>query len=152
MCCSRAWLTLGAVLAGLAVMLGAFGAHGLDKHFAKKYGETAPKAIGGFEVPASYKYLEDYKTGVTYHMWHALGLIAVGLLSNVRPRRSLQVAGWAFLLGILLFSGSLYVLTIAGPKWMGVTWGLVTPFGGTLFLVGWVALAIAACPCGVRET
>lgn len=146
MCCSRSWITLGAALAGLAVVAGAFGAHGLDEHFAAKYSEDAARTIAGFEVPASWKYLQDYKTATEYHMYHALGLIAVGLLSRVRSSRSLQTAAWAFLAGIVLFSGSLYVLTIAGPRWLGIPWGLVTPFGGAAFIVGWIALALAAWP------
>ena len=74
-------------------------------------------------------------------MYHGLGLLAVGLLSMRRPSKSLQVAGWSFLLGIVLFSGSLYVLTLTGET----RWGAVAPIGGVLLIVGWVALAIAAC-------
>lgn len=147
MCCSRIWLPLGAAFAGLAVVAGAFGAHGLDAHFAEKYAQTPAKSIAGFEAPASWKYLEDYKTGVRYQMWHALGLVAVGLLSLREAKRSLQIAGAAFTAGIVLFCGSLYVLTIAGPHWLGVTWGLVAPFGGAALIVGWITLAAAVWPC-----
>jgi uncharacterized membrane protein YgdD (TMEM256/DUF423 family) len=148
MCCSRSWTTLGAILAALAVVMGAFGAHGVDSYFVEKYAETGAKTIGGFEVPASYKYLEDFNTAARYHMYHALGLIAVGLLSSVRPSKSLQVAGWSFVLGIVLFSGSLYVLTLTGQTWLGA----ITPFGGTLMIAGWIALAVATCPCGEKVT
>jgi len=142
------WIMLGAILGGLGVGMGAFGAHGFDRYFVEKYQDTDTKTIAGHHVPASWKYLQDYKTGVRYHMYHALALLAVGLVSLRRPSRALDVAGWLFLLGILLFSGSLYVLTIAGPNWMNVTWGLVAAVGGTLFICGWIAFAIGCCPCG----
>ena len=141
--CSNSWLTIGAVMAGLAVTCGAFGAHGFDSYFTKKYAGMT-WTVAGDEMTLAHKYLDDYKTGVRYHMWHAVGLIAVGLLSAVRPKKSLQMAGWSFLLGIVLFSGSLYALTISGQSW----WGMTAPIGGALFIVGWIALAMAACPCG----
>ena len=139
---SNSWLFLGASLAGLAVAFGAFAAHGLDHYFVEKYaGETRERA--GVTVPAAQKYLDDFKSGARYQMYHALGLLAVGLLSVERTRRSLQVAGWSFLLGILFFSGSLYALTITGQR----GWGMVAPIGGILMMVGWAALAVAVCPC-----
>ena len=74
-------------------------------------------------------------------MYHSLALLGVGLAAaRATRRRTIDVAGWCFLLGIFLFSGSLYVLTLTGEKY----WGVVTPFGGVLFLVGWAALASAA--------
>ena len=139
MCCSQSWTRIGAVLAGLAVLMGAFGAHGIDSYFVKKY-EGQTRTVTGVEMPAAQKYLADFNTGVRYHMWHALGIIAVGLLSAARPRRPLQVAGWSFLGGIVLFSGALYVLTITGQRGPG----MVAPIGGTLYIVGWFALAIGA--------
>jgi len=142
--CSKYWLTTGACLAGLAVVLGAMAAHGLDGHFAKKYASTPEKTVAGLTVPASWKYLEDFKTGAEYQMYHALGLIAVGLLSGAKTSRSLQLAGWSFLLGIVFFSGSLYALTLTGET----RFGMVAPIGGTLMIVGWGALAAAVCPCG----
>ncbi len=142
------WIMLGAVFAGLGITLGAFGAHGLDRYFKDKHAETEPKIIAGYQVPASWKYLQDYKTGVEYQMYHAFGLLAVGFLALRKSSRSLEWAGWMFVAGIVLFSGALYVLTIGGPHWLGVTWGLVAPFGGTAMIVGWILLAIAACPCG----
>jgi len=136
----RTWLCIGAVMAGLAVIIGAFGAHGADQFFAEKYASAEAKTIAGFEVPASWKRLEDFKTGAEYQMYHALGLVAVGLLLMFRPHGSLQVAGWSFLLGTVLFSGSLYVLSLTGET----LWGAVAPFGGTAFIVGWFALAVGA--------
>ena len=146
----RLFFALGSASALIAVAAGAFGAHGLDSYFAKKYADAEMKTVAGVEIPASRKYLDDFKTGVTYQMWHALALIGVGLVAQMRPGTALSVAGWSFLLGIVLFSGALYVLTIGGPRWLGVPWGMIAPVGGTLLLVGWAAFAIGACPCGVR--
>ena len=145
MCCSKNWLTIGAILAGLSVVLGAMAAHVLDPFFAQKYSGT--KTVSGFEVAASWKYLQDFKTAARYQMYHAFGLIAVGLLSRVGTKKSLQVAGWCFVLGIVLFSGSLYVLTLTGQTW----WGAITPIGGFSMIAGWIALAVAACPGGRSE-
>jgi uncharacterized membrane protein YgdD (TMEM256/DUF423 family) len=136
---SLPWLPIGAILGGLGVAAGAFAAHGLDKTFAEKYRDAPPKIVAGREMPASWKYLQDFKTGAEYQMYHALALVAVGLAVRGGRSRLLDVAGWSFLLGIVLFSGSLYVLTLTGQT----RWGMVTPFGGLLFLVGWAALAWA---------
>ena len=78
-------------------------------------------------------------------MYHALALLAVGLLSQVRPQRSFQVAGCCFLAGIVLLSGGLYVYTLADLRFFGM---VPAPIGGSLFIVGWIALAVGACPCG----
>jgi uncharacterized membrane protein YgdD (TMEM256/DUF423 family) len=138
---SLPWFRIGAVLGGLAVAFGAFAAHGLDDYFAKKYRDLPPKTVAGFEVAASWKYLQDFRTGAEYQMSHSLALLAVGLAAaRATRRRALDLAGWCFLLGIMLFSGSLYALTLTGDK----SWAFVTPFGGVLFLVGWAALTIAA--------
>jgi uncharacterized membrane protein YgdD (TMEM256/DUF423 family) len=134
----RIWGGLGALLAGLAVVTGAFAAHGLDRHFAIQYaGQT--RLVTGEELPLARKFLADFKTGAEYQMIHALALLAVSTLLARRPSRAAQVAGTAFLLGIVLFSGSLYTLTLTGVT----QWGAVTPLGGVLFLVGWAALALA---------
>jgi len=148
MCCSRLWMELGAVLAGLGVVLGAYAAHGLDQKLAEKYGSET-REVAGQTVPAAQKYLTDFKTGTDYQMYHALGLIAVGLMGqHVRRRGFLPFAGVCFVLGILLFSGSLYIIALKGAEWQGVTWGLVAPFGGSAFILGWLAMAIGACGCG----
>jgi uncharacterized membrane protein YgdD (TMEM256/DUF423 family) len=137
---SLPWFRIGAVLGGLAVAFGAFAAHGLDDYFAKKYRDMPPKSAAGFEVPASWRYLQDFKTGAEYELYHSLALLAVGLAAgHAMKRRALDLAGWCFLLGIALFSGSLYALTLTGNRY----WAFVTPFGGLLFLVGWAALAFA---------
>lgn len=144
------WVTIGAVLGGLGVAIGAFGAHGLPDYFAEKYSDTEAITIAGQEVPAPTKYLDDFKTGARYHMYHAFAILIVGLLSRTKPSRALEIAGWLFLVGILLFSGALYVLAIGGPRWMGVIWGIIPAFGGLAMIAGWLALACGACPCCSR--
>jgi len=109
---------LGALMAFLAVALGAFGAHGLA-------GRLPPGDLAIFE------------TAVRYQMYHSLGLLLVAALSATVPGFRARVTGWAFTLGILVFSGSLYVLVLTGQRWLGA----VTPLGGVAFLVGWAALA-----------
>jgi uncharacterized membrane protein YgdD (TMEM256/DUF423 family) len=113
------WLRLGAILSGLAVAGGAFAAHGLEDRLDSRG-------------------LALFETAARYQMYHALALLAVGLLAGAgRAHGALGVAGWSFALGIALFSGSLYALAVTGIKWLGA----ITPIGGVLFLVGWAALA-----------
>lgn len=115
-------LLLGAICAFAGVAFGAFGAHGL-------------KAILSPEM------LTVYQTGVTYQMWHALGLILVALLQQQSP--TAKLLNWAshlMFIGILLFSGSLYALAILDIKALGI----ITPFGGGCFLIGWVLVAVYA--------
>lgn len=131
------WLVVGSILGGLAVGLGAFAAHGLDKVFVEKYsGQT--RVVAGETVPLSKKFLNDFKTGAEYQMYHSLALLAVGLIAQRRRSWRLSAAGVSFTLGIVLFSGSLYVLTLTGVT----KWGMVTPLGGVAFLVGWLLLAV----------
>ncbi|MEZ6040967.1 MAG: DUF423 domain-containing protein [Planctomycetaceae bacterium] len=148
---ARSTLTLAAIFGFLAVLLGAFGAHGLkDSGFLeKKYQDVEAKNYAGLMIPASHKYMLDFETGVRYHMWHALALGLTGFLMRFRTGHggSLNVAAGAFTAGVVLFSGSLYVLVIGGPKFLGIPWGKVAPIGGTLLLVGWLSLAWAACCC-----
>ena len=107
----RGWIALGALMAGLSVALGALAAHGLDSFFAGKYAHAEPRKVAGVDVPASQKYLADFKTAAEYQMTHALGMIGVGLLIRQKKSGLLTLAGWAFLIGILLFSGFLYALS-----------------------------------------
>lgn len=140
---SNAWITAGAVLAGLAVVAGAFGAHGLDRRFAAQYADAPARSVGGMDVPASYKALEDFNTAARYHMYHALGLIAVGLLLANGRKRSLIAAAWLFVGGIVLFSGGLYLYTLTGQRFWGIG---PPPVGGLLMIAGWISLAIGAWP------
>jgi uncharacterized membrane protein YgdD (TMEM256/DUF423 family) len=116
-------IATGAVLAGIGVALGAFGAHGLKDRLSPEM-------------------LEIYHTAVEYQFYHSLALILLGLfVARTAPvPTAASAAAWAFVLGIVLFSGSLYVLTLTGTKWLGA----VTPLGGLAFLVGWTLFAWAA--------
>lgn len=119
---ARLALTLAALLLFAAVALGAFGAHALKARLAPDL-----QAI--------------WQTAVQYHAWHALGLLAVGLYSIHRPDASgIGLAGWLFVAGIALFSGSLYALALSGVRGLGA----ITPIGGVAFLAGWLAFAWAA--------
>lgn len=118
---ARLFLTLAAVSGFLAVAFGAFGAHGLRERLT-------PDMLAIFEV------------GVRYQMYHALALLGVALALERWPSGPLAIAGWSFVIGTLIFSGSLYVLTLTGIRWLGA----ITPIGGVAFLVGWGALAWAA--------
>jgi uncharacterized membrane protein YgdD (TMEM256/DUF423 family) len=138
--CARSWLIIGCIMACLAVVIGAFGAHGIEGYLKELYKSAEPKNIAGLEVPASYKYMEVYNTGVDYHMFHALGLIALGLIAQGKRKKSDLIAAWSFVLGIVLFCGPLYVLALTGKGWLGA----VAPLGGTLMIVAWIALA---CSC-----
>jgi uncharacterized membrane protein YgdD (TMEM256/DUF423 family) len=117
------WTAAAAILLALAVSIGAFGAHGLQSRLD-------PYSLG------------VYEKGVFYHFIHALGMLAVPLL--LHAGRISQAAatwtGWLLLAGIVLFSGSLYLLAITGVR----TWGAVTPFGGASFIAAWITLAICA--------
>ena len=116
----RFFFAAGSILAFLAVALGAFAAHGLK-------GRLTPDMLNIFEV------------GVRYHMYHSLALLAVAWASSRWPDAGASTAGWFFLAGIVIFSGSLYILTIAGMRWLGA----ITPIGGVAFLIGWLFLAWA---------
>ena len=108
------------ILLVLAVAIGAFGAHGLKAHL-------------------STEMLQTYKTGVEYHFYHALGLLLIGVLSISFPSSLLNWSAILLAIGIILFSGSLYVLAITGIKWLGA----ITPLGGLSFIAGWVLLFVA---------
>lgn len=118
---TRLWISLGAASGFVAVALGAFAAHGLG-------GRLSPETLGWVE------------TGARYEMYHALALIAVAVLAlrEIRPSIVLAVAGWAFVIGTILFSGSLYAMALADWRELG----FVVPVGGAGFLIGWAALAV----------
>ncbi len=122
------WFATGAVLSGLGVLVGAFGAHGLED----------------VVTPAE---AEVYDTGVRYHLIHGLALLAVAWAASRWPGAWVSTAGWSFVVGIVVFSGSLYVLALTEASW----WGAVTPFGGVGFLVGWAAMAAVAFRATAQE-
>jgi len=117
----RTFFVLGAVLAALGVAAGAFGAHALRARLS-------PEMLGVFE------------TGVRYHLIHALGLLAVAWAAMRWPGTATNAAGWLFVAGTVLFSGSLYALTLSGIRALGA----ITPLGGVAFIAGWLTLAWAA--------
>ncbi len=116
----RFWLIVASVNGFLGVALGALAAHGLK----------AKLPVRLFEI---------WEVGVRYHMYHTLAILAVALLAGRLPMNLVSAAGWAFLTGIILFSGSLYALALTNVGKLGA----ITPFGGVAFLVGWVVLAVA---------
>ena len=118
---ARWFLVCGAVSGGLAVAAGAFGAHALRARLE-------PRSLEIFEVAARYQ------------MYHALALLAVGWLASRQPGPFPLAAGWLFLAGTAIFSGTLYALSLGGPRWLGA----VTPIGGVALILGWAALAVSA--------
>lgn len=143
----RSWWTVtGALLAGIAVITGAFGAHGLPDTLQSLYGAEV-RTVNGEEVLAWKKSLADFQTAAEYQMYHGLALVALGLMANYKCSRARAVAGWFFVLGTLLFSGSLYVLVLSGQRWLG----MITPVGGMFFIFGWFSFAYTACPCGAKS-
>jgi uncharacterized membrane protein YgdD (TMEM256/DUF423 family) len=117
----RVFFALGSLSGLVAVALGAFAAHGLKARLA-------PELLAAFEV------------GVRYQMVHALALLGVAWATTKWPGTAAHAAGWLFVAGSVLFSGSLYVLALTGTRWLGA----VTPFGGAAFLAGWACLAWSA--------
>jgi uncharacterized membrane protein YgdD (TMEM256/DUF423 family) len=127
------WVRVGAIWGFLAVAIGAFGAHGLKDRFRTLGDQFGPLLT---ERPEGI-----FQTASHYHAFCALAILAVGLLAAIgRGGTALSVAGWSFLVGSFIFSGSLYVLAATGIKQLG----MVTPIGGLFMLIGWIALAVAA--------
>ncbi len=118
---AKLFLSLGSASALLAVLLGAFGAHALKNKL-------------------SADMLAIFQTGVQYHFYHALGLLAVGLIAmQLAESPALKWSGWLMFIGFLIFSGSLYLLSITGMRWLGA----ITPIGGVAFIGAWALLAYA---------
>ncbi len=118
----RIFFILASVFGGLAVALGAFGAHALRARLTASL-------------------LETFETGVRYHFYHAIALVLVVVALDRWPKSNLPtLAGWLFVIGIVIFSGSLYALAFTGIRWLGA----ITPIGGVAFIAGWVCLALAA--------
>lgn len=112
-------LMIAGISGALAVGLGAFGAHGLE-----------PILIQNGR-------LDTFETAVSYHFYHTLGLLGLGILAVIKPSwKGLGLAAWGMFLGILIFSGSLYVLSLTGITWLGA----ITPIGGVGFIIGWLSL------------
>ncbi|TAE68342.1 MAG: DUF423 domain-containing protein [Bacteroidetes bacterium] len=111
----KLFILLGSILGGLSVALGAFGAHSLEALLIKN------------------NRLQTYQTAVEYQFYHALALILVGILAQYFSQKWLYYAGYCLFFGVVIFSGSLYILSLTNIKWLGA----ITPIGGLLFLIGW---------------
>ena len=119
---SKLFLILGSVNAALAIMLGAFGSHGL-------------------KVSLSIEMMNIYQTGIQYHVYHAFGLLIIGLIAFQFPgSKLLRWSGWLMFSGIIFFSGSLYLQAITNIRWLGA----ITPIGGTAFITSWILLTMTA--------
>ncbi len=117
---AKLFLALGCINAMLVVLIGAFGAHGLKARL-------------------TVENMAVFQTGVQYHLYHAVGLILLGLIALQIPITPyLRWSGWLMLVGIVLFSGSLYALSITNIHWLG----MITPFGGLAFIIAWLLLTI----------
>jgi uncharacterized membrane protein YgdD (TMEM256/DUF423 family) len=129
---ARRWILIGAALGAIGVGLGAFGAHVLPDVLGRLgyVGDDLARRIGLFE------------TAIRYQMLHAIAMVLVGLVLERQDRPAWRFAGWAFLIGVLLFSGLLKVMTFAGPQWNWL--GMVVPIGGISMIMGWLALAVGA--------
>ncbi len=115
------WFAVGAIAAAIGVAFGAFGAHALKSRVTEDL-------------------LTVFETGVRYQMYHALALFAVAWAAERWPGRWVNASGWLFTVGILVFSGSLYLMTLSGARWLGA----ITPLGGVCFILGWLALAVVS--------
>ena len=111
-------ILIGSILGALGVVLGAFGAHAFKN------------------ILEQHQRIPTYETAVKYHFFHALALILLGILVDKYPGRLMNYSMWSFILGIVLFSGSLYILSLSGNS----KWGAVAPFGGICLILGWILL------------
>jgi len=117
----KKWLFFAAAFGGTAIIFGAFGAHLLKNYIAPEL-------------------LDTYKTGTSYHMFQVCGFLALAVMPTGTSKLKIQIAGTCFTLGTILFSGSLYLLSLLSLKWIGA----ITPIGGTLLIIGWASTALAA--------
>ncbi|WP_100374242.1 DUF423 domain-containing protein [Bacillus sp. FJAT-45037] len=118
---AKLFILLGSIVMGLSVAIGAFGAHGLEPRLSERM-------------------MKNFQTGVQYHMIHGIGLLFVGVIALKLTNSSLlNGAGWSFLIGIILFSGSLYAMALTGVTKLGA----ITPLGGLAFIIGWVLVGLA---------
>lgn len=116
---SNVIISVGSFNAAIAIALGAFAAHGLQHQLDAHH-------------------LQTFKTACDYHLWHALGVILIGLIAQKQINSDYSRVAWLMLMGIVLFSGSLYVLSTSGIRWLG--W--ITPFGGIALIIAWLWLGI----------
>ena len=134
---SRIWIFLGGLLAAIGIGLSAFHAHGLEPMLSQR----------GLQPDEIQHLMADFETGVRYQLYHAVALVLVGLLTVHFSCVSFSIAGTILFVGTVLFSGSLYVLVLAGQRLPHVA-----PIGGTALIVGWVVLAVAAILSKTRDS
>jgi uncharacterized membrane protein YgdD (TMEM256/DUF423 family) len=134
------WIGVAAVVGGVGVVLGAFGAHGLKARLE-------PDQLASWQTAVQYHLLHavallqlaSWQTAVQYHLLHAVALLGLGLFA-AQSGRAVGLQAWLFTLGVTLFSGSIYVLVLGGPRWLGP----VTPLGGLCLIAGWLSLLLLA--------
>ena len=131
------WLVVGGIMGLTGVGLGAFGAHGLEA------------ALGGWGLDQTeqMKRMDNWEAAARYQMYHALALLAVGLLELHSPRWTFHAVGVAFTSGVLFFSGCLFAYVLSGAK----TFAMLVPIGGVLLMVGWLLLLVGALSVGVAS-
>ena len=126
------WIAIGALVGAIGVTLGAFGAHGLPDFLARQ----------GYAGDDLDRRVDIFDTAIHYQMLHAIALVFTGLALDRRGTPWWRLAAWLFLIGVLLFSCLLKVLTFSGPSWSWL--GAVVPVGGVTMILGWVALSVGA--------
>jgi uncharacterized membrane protein YgdD (TMEM256/DUF423 family) len=129
---AQRWIAIGALIGAVGVGLGAFGAHGLPG-FLERQGYTGDDLT---------RRLEIFDTAIRYQLIHALALVLTGVALDRKPTSWWRLAAWSFLIGVVLFSGLLKLLTFAGPSWNRL--GAIVPLGGVSMIAGWLALTIGA--------
>ena len=127
----RGWIVIGGLLGCVSVAMGAFGAHGLSKGLAE----------AGWDAEQVTRRIELFQTAARYQIYTALALLCLGNIAHAAPSRSASVAGWLLTLGVLIFSGLLYVLTFVGESWNWL--GAIVPIGGATMIAGWALFAVA---------
>ena len=126
---SKLFLIFGSINAATAVSMGAFGAHSLKTKITEDM-------------------LYVFQTAVQYHFYHSLGLMIIGVLAiYIKSEKYLSIAGWIMFIGIMLFSGSLYILSTTTTRWIAV----ITPFGGIAFIISWVFITITIWKCSLTH-
>jgi len=118
---SRTFIIIGSIAGFLSVALGAFGAHGLKQSLSSEL-------------------MAIYQTAVSYQIYHSLALILIALIFQYQQNKFIKASGWIMLAGMMVFSGSLYLLTLTDTRWLGA----ITPIGGTLLLLSWLLLGLGA--------
>ncbi len=142
---AKFWIALGASLAGFSVIMGAFGAHGVERVFDANYTtriqnqESSDNEKVKTREEYVEKHMESWNTASRYMTYHALGIIFIGMLFGQSPAARLQFSATCFVIGIILFSGLLYALTFTDIKMLG----MIVPMGGTAFILGWLVLAFS---------